>query len=98
MAALGGAAATKPAKPAGAGTKPAAPAAPAQTANAGPDQAEVDELNKLAAELENSQDPADIELMKRYSGIINAINNRAAGDKRTQGEIAASAGLKDAGV
>jgi len=98
MAALGGAAATKPAKPTGAGTKPAAPAAPAQTANAGPDQAEVDELNKLAAELENSQDPADIELMKRYSGIINAINNRAAGDKRTQGEIAASAGLKDAGV
>ena len=33
--------------------------------------------------------------MKRYSGIINAINNRAAGDKRTQGEIAAAADMKD---
>ncbi len=80
-------------------TKPpaAAPAAaaPAQTANAGPDQKDVDELNKLAADLENSNDPADIELMKQYAGIINAINNRATGDKRTQGEIAASADMKD---
>lgn len=102
MAALGGAAATKPAaapasKPAGG--KPQVPAAaPAQTPNAGPDKADVDALNAMAAELENSQDPADIELMKRYNGIINAINNRAPDDKRTQGEIAASADLKDAGV
>lgn len=100
MAALGGGAATKPAAPAkpaaGGAAKPKkAPAAPA---NALPDPKEVEELNQLAASLENSQDPADIELLKRYSGIINAINNRAPGDKRTQGEIAASAALKDAGV
>lgn len=98
-AAMMGGAATKPAPTApakpGASAKPAAaPAAAAgQTANAAADPADVAELNKLAAELENSQDPADIELMKRYNGIINAINNRSAGDKRTQGEIAASADL-----
>lgn len=83
------------------GTKPAAakPAAtPAQTANAGPDPKEVEELNQLAASLENSQDPADIALMKQYNGIINAINNRTATDKRTQGEIAASADLADAKI
>jgi hypothetical protein len=61
-------------------------------------QEDVDALNAMAAELENSQDPADIELLRRYNGIINAINNRAPDDKRTQGEIAASADLKDAGV
>ena len=87
------AAAPKPKPTTGAGTKPAAPAAPAQTANAGPDQAEIDELNKLAGNLENSQDPADIALLQRYSGVINAINNRAAGDKRTNAEIAANASL-----
>ncbi len=97
MAALGGGAATKPAptapaKPAG-GT--ANPAAAAQTPNAAPDPKEVEELNQLAASLENSMDPVDIELLKRYSGVINAINNRQAGDKRTQGEIAASAALGD---
>lgn len=75
--------------------KPAA--APAQTANAGPDPKEVEELNKLANDLQNSQDPIDIELMQQYNGIINAINNRAKDDKRTQGEIAASAALGDAG-
>ena len=97
MAALSGGAATNPTnKPT---VKPAVtPAAPAQTPNAGADKADVDALNAMAAELENSQDPADIELMKRYNGIINAINNRAPDDKRTQGEIAASADLKDAGV
>ncbi len=78
------------------GGKPAAPKkAPAAPANALPDPKEVEELNQLAASLENSQDPADIELMKQYNGIINAINNRAAGDKRTQGEIAASADLQN---
>ena len=101
MAALGGAA-TKPTdKPPVKPTvkPPVTPGAdPAQTPNAGPDKADVDALNAMAAELENSQDPADIELMKRYNGIINAINNRAPDDKRTQGEIAASADLKDAGV
>lgn len=95
MAAMSG----KPAQPAAkppVGGKPAAPAkAPAAPANALPDPKEVEELNKLAADLENSMDPADIELMKRYNGIINAINNRAQGDKRTQGEIAASAALGD---
>lgn len=97
MAALGGGGATNPTdKPT---VKPAVtPAAPAQSPNAGADKADVDALNAMAAELENSQDPADIELMKRYNGIINAINNRAPDDKRTQGEIAASADLKDAGV
>lgn len=99
MAAMGGGAATKPAapaKPAGGAAKPKkAPAAPA---NALPDPKEVEELNQLAASLENSMDPEDIALLKRYSGIINAINNRQAGDKRTQGEIAASADLKDAGI
>jgi hypothetical protein len=35
--------------------------------------------------------------MKRYNGIINAINNRAPDDKRTQGEIAASANMGAAG-
>lgn len=82
------------------GGKPAAKpqTAPAAPANALPDPKEVEELNQLAASLENSQDPQDIALMKQYNGIINAINNRAAGDKRTQGEIAASADLKDAGV
>lgn len=98
MAALSGGAATKPAptapaKPAA--SAPAAPTAPAQTANAGPDQADVDALNAMATELENSQDPVDIELMKRYNGIINAINNRAPGDKRTQGEIAQGAAMGD---
>ena len=101
MAALGGAA-TKPTdKPPVKPTvkPPVTPGAdPAQTPNAGADKADVDALNAMAAELENSQDPADIELMKRYNGIINAINNRAPDDKRTQGEIAASADLKDAGV
>ncbi len=95
MAAMSGNKPAAPAKPP-VGGKPAAAkpaAAPAQTANAGPDQKDVDELNKLAADLENSQDPADIELLKRYSGIINAINNRSAGDKRTQGEIAAAADM-----
>ena len=47
----------------------------------------------MAAELENSQDPADIELLSRYNGIINAINNAAPGEKRTAGEVAASASL-----
>ncbi len=94
MAAMtAGGAATKPTAPAAGNKAPAAPAAPAQTANAAPDQADVDELNKLAADLENSQDPVDIALLQRYNGIINAINNRAAGDKRTQGEIAASADM-----
>lgn len=96
MAALSGGAATKPAPTAPA--KPGAPAAPAaagQTPNAGPDKADVDALNAMAAELENSQDPVDIELMKRYNGIINAINNGAAGDKRTVGQQAASAALGD---
>ncbi len=89
-----------PAKPGGGAAKPAAaPAAGAgQTANAQPDPADVTALNAMAAEFENSTDPADIELMQRYNGIINAINNREAGDKRTQGEIAASAALKDAGT
>jgi len=86
MAAMSGAAGTKPATP-------AAPKAPAQTPNAGADKADVDALNAMAQDLENSQDPADIELMKRYNGIINAINNRAPDDKRTQGEIAQSAGM-----
>lgn len=97
MAALGGGGATNPTdKPT---VKPAVtPAAPAQTPNAGADKADVDALNAMAAELENSQDPVDIELLRRYNGIINAINNRAPDDKRTQGEIAASADLKDADV
>jgi peptidoglycan hydrolase-like protein with peptidoglycan-binding domain len=79
------------------GGKPAAAAAaaPAQTANAGPDPKDVEALNAMADELQNSQDPVDIELMKQYNGIINAINNRAKDDKRTQGEIAASAALGD---
>jgi peptidoglycan hydrolase-like protein with peptidoglycan-binding domain len=105
MAALGGGAATKPADPAkptapkvpGAPAAPTAPDAPAtQTPNAEADPADVAELNKLAGELENSTDPADIALLQRYNGVINAINNRQAGDKRTQAEIAASAGLGDA--
>jgi len=99
MAALSGGGATKPTDPVKPTVKPAVtPAAPAQTPNAGADKADVDALNAMAAELENSQDPADIELLRRYNGIINAINNRAPDDKRTQGEIAASADLKDAGV
>lgn len=99
MAAMQGGKPTQVAKPpVGGNPKPAAPAAPAQTANAGPDPKDVEALNAMAAELENSQDPVDIELMKQYNGIINAINNRAADDKRTQGEIAASADLKDAGI
>ena len=101
MAALGGGAATKPVAPAPKPTAPKVPGAPTapdapQTPNAGADPADVAELNKLAGELENSTDPADIALLQRYNGVINAINNRAAGDKRTQGEIAASAGLGDA--
>ena len=98
MAALSGGAATNPTDkpPVKPTVKPPAPTAnPAQTPNAGADKADVDALNAMAAELENSQDPADIELMKRYNGIINAINNRAPDDKRTQGEIAASAALGD---
>jgi hypothetical protein len=101
MAALSGGAGTNPTDkpPVKPTAKPPVPGAnPAQTPNAGADKADVDALNAMAAELENSQDPADIELMKRYNGIINAINNRAPDDKRTQGEIAASADLKDAGV
>jgi peptidoglycan hydrolase-like protein with peptidoglycan-binding domain len=95
MAALGGAA-TKPTDPKKVTpptkvTPPAPAADPAQTPNAGADPADVSALNAMAAELENSQDPADIELLRRYNGIINAINNRAPGDKRTQGEIAANA-------
>ena len=95
MAALSGGAATNPTdkptvKPS---VKPSVtPSAdPAQTPNAGPDKADVDALNAMAAELENSQDPADIELMKRYNGIINAINNGAKDDKRTIGQQAANA-------
>jgi hypothetical protein len=94
MAALGGAAATKPTTP-GAPKAPGAPAAPAQTPNAGADPADVDALNAMAQELENSQDPADIELMKRYNGIINAINNGAKDDKRTIGQQTASSALGD---
>jgi peptidoglycan hydrolase-like protein with peptidoglycan-binding domain len=101
MAALSGGGATKPTDPVKPTVKPpaTAPAADsAQTPNAGADPADVAALNGMAAELENSQDPVDIELLRRYNGIINAINNRAPDDKRTQGEIAASADLKDAGV
>lgn len=91
---------SKPA--ASAGAKPAAGAkpqtAPASAANAAPDPKEVEELNTLAASLENSMDPQDIELMKQYNGVINAINNRAKGDKRTQGEIAASSALQGSGM
>lgn len=99
MAALSGGA-TKPVSPP---VKPpvnpaVTPPAPAQTPNAGADPADVSALNGMAAELENSQDPIDIEMMKRYNGLINAINNRSATEKRTQGEIAASADLTDAGV
>ena len=64
-------------------------------ANAAPDPKDVEALNAMANELQDSQDPIDIELMKQYNGIINAINNRAADDKRTQGEIAASADLQN---
>ena len=98
MAALSGGAATSPTdKPT---VKPTTTptANPAQTPNASADPADVAALNAMAAELENSQDPVDIELLRRYNGIINAINNRGADDKRTQGEIAASADLKDTGV
>jgi hypothetical protein len=107
MAALSGGGANKPTDPVKPTIKPTVKpsvtppvpgADPAQTPNAGADKADVDALNAMAAELENSQDPADIELLRRYNGIINAINNRGADDKRTQGEIAASADLKDAGV
>ena len=102
MAALGGgAAANKPTAPKPAAPKPAAPAAapaPVETPNAAADPAEVAELNAMAAELENSQDPADIEMMKRYNGLINAINNGAAGDKRTAGQQAANADLAAAGT
>ena len=96
--AMGGGA-NKPTDPVKPTVKPPVPGAdPAQTPNAGADKADVDALNAMAAELETSQDPVDIELLRRYNGIINAINNRAPDDKRTQGEIAASADLKDAGV
>lgn len=92
----------KPAAKPPASGKPAAgaagAAAPAQTANAAADPKDVEALNAMAAELENSQDPVDIELMKQYNGIINAINNRAADDKRTQGEIATSSAMGDAGL
>ena len=101
--ALSGGGANKPTDPVKPPVKPAVTppvpgADPAQTPNAGADPADVTALNAMAAELENSQDPADIELLRRYNGIINAINNRGADDKRTQGEIAASADLQDAGV
>ena len=96
--AMGGGA-NKPTDPVKPTVKPPVPGAdPAQTPNAGADKADGDALNAMAAELETSQDPVDIELLRRYNGIINAINNRAPDDKRTQGEIAASADLKDAGV
>ena len=101
-----GMAAMQGGKPAAATAKPpvggnpaaAGAAAPAQAANAAADPKDVEALNAMAAELENSQDPVDIELMKQYNGIINAINNRAATDKRTQGEIATSAAMGDAGL
>ena len=99
MAAMQGgkpAASAKP--PVGGNPGAAGAAAPAQTANAAADPKDVEALNAMAAELENSQDPVDIELMKQYNGIINAINNRAADDKRTQGEIATSAAMGDAGL
>ena len=92
------------ANPAPATTAPAttAPAttAPATTAPAtnDPDPADIAELNRLAAELETSNDPEDIAILQRYNGVINAINNRAAGDKRTQGEIAAGADLSASGL
>jgi peptidoglycan hydrolase-like protein with peptidoglycan-binding domain len=80
-------------KPATAAPAAPAAAAPSQTANDAPDPKDVEALNAMADELQNSQDPVDIELMKQYNGIINAINNRAKDDKRTQGEIAASADM-----
>jgi hypothetical protein len=85
-----------PAKP----TTPATPAAPAATAPAVPaaDPKDVAELNAIAQELESSRDPAIIALMQQYNGVINAVNNRGAGDKRTNAEIATGADLKDAGV
>jgi peptidoglycan hydrolase-like protein with peptidoglycan-binding domain len=95
MAGKPGAAAPAAKPPVGGKPAAAAPAAGGQTANAGPDPKDVEALNAMADELQNSQDPVDIELMKQYNGIINAINNRAKDDKRTQGEIAASAALGD---
>ena len=105
MAALGAGGATKPTDPNKPPVKPnvkptTTPDAPSvtQTPNAGADPADVDALNAMAQELENSQDPADIELMKRYNGIINAINNGAKDDKRTIGQQAANADVKASGI
>jgi hypothetical protein len=103
MAALSGGGANKPTDPVKPPVKPAVTppvpgADPAQTPNASADPADVTALNAMAAELENSQDPADIELLRRYNGIINAINNGAKDDKRTIGQQAANADLKDTGT
>ena len=32
-------------------------------------------------------------LMQQYNGVINAVNNRGAGDKRTNAEIATAADM-----
>lgn len=110
MAVLGGAG-TKPTDPVKTPAAPAPAPAPAEVpsvmnpppfandvANASADPADVDALNAMAAELENSKDPADIEMMKRYSGLINSINNAAPGEKRTAGQVAANADLAAAGT
>jgi hypothetical protein len=51
----------------------------------GPDAADIEKLNALARELENSNDPATVNLMTRYNHVINSINNGSPDDMTTYG-------------
>jgi len=86
---------------------PAPEPAPAPTPDQGgktegPDAADIEKLNALARELENSNDPATVNLMTRYNHVINSINNGSPDDMTTYGAQAlvrsTADGLADAGL
>ena len=52
------------------------------------DPEDIEKLNALARELENSNDPATVNLMSRYNHVINSINNGSKDDMTTYGDQA----------
>ena len=79
------------------GPAPAPAPAPDQGGTTGgPDSADIEKLNALARELENSNDPATVNLMSRYNHVINSINNGSPDDMSTYGDQATVRSSADA--
>ena len=60
------------------------------------DPEDIEKLNALARELENSNDPATVNLMSRYNHVINSINNGSKDDTSTYGDQATVRSSADA--